>query len=87
MPQPKSKKLLKLQVDLGEEKPRQIIAGIAEFYDTENLIGTQACVLANLAPAKLMGEISQGMILACKDENGLSLLRTEHARANGSRIS
>lgn len=84
---PKSKKLLKLQVDLGEEKPRQIIAGIAEFYDTENLIGTQACVLANLAPAKLMGEISQGMILACKDENGLSLLRTEHARVNGSRIS
>ncbi|GAB0173431.1 methionine--tRNA ligase [Helicobacter trogontum] len=84
---PKSKKLLKLQVDLGEEKLRQIIAGIAEFYDAENLVGTQVCVLANLAPAKLMGEISQGMILACKDTNGLSLLRTEHARLNGSRIS
>ena len=84
---PKSKKLLKLQVDLGEEKPRQIIAGIAEFYDSDNLIGTQVCVLSNLAPAKLMGEISEGMILACKDIDGLSLLRSEHKRLNGTRIS
>ena len=84
---PKSKKLLKLQVDLGEVRHRQIIAGISEFYDSENLIGTQVCVLSNLAPAKLMGELSEGMILACKDADGLSLLRPEHKRLNGSRIS
>lgn len=83
----KSKKLLKLQVDLGEEKTRQIIAGISEFYDSQNLVGTQVCVLSNLAPAKLMGELSEGMILACKDIDGLSLLRPEKKRLNGSRIS
>ncbi len=84
---PKSNKLLKLKVDLGEDKPRQIIAGIAEFYDHENLINTQVCVLTNLKPAKLMGEISEGMILACKDSNGLSLLRPEHKKEKGSNIS
>lgn len=84
---PKSKKLLKLKVDIGEERERQIIAGISEFYECENLIGTQVCVLANLKPAKLMGELSEGMILACKDSHGLSLLRVGSKRENGSRIS
>ncbi|MEJ2372565.1 MAG: methionine--tRNA ligase, partial [Sulfurimonas sp.] len=45
---PKSKKLLKLQVDLGEERKRQILAGIKEFYSASELVGTQACVVANL---------------------------------------
>ncbi|MBD3841224.1 MAG: methionine--tRNA ligase, partial [Campylobacterales bacterium] len=52
---PKSNKLLKLQVDLGEGRNRQILAGIKEFYSAESLVGTQACVVANLKPAKLMG--------------------------------
>jgi len=84
---PKSKKLLLLQVDLGEEKPRQIVAGIKEWYSPEDLMGTQACVVANLKPAKLMGLRSEGMLLAAKDESGLSLLRPETSKASGTKVS
>jgi len=84
---PKSKKLLKLKVDLGEEKPRQIIAGIKEWYSPSDLVGTQACVVANLKPAKLMGMLSEGMLLAAKDENGLSLLRPEAPKKAGTKVS
>jgi methionyl-tRNA synthetase len=84
---PKSKKLLKLQVDIGEEKPRQILAGIKEFYSAESLVGTQACVVSNLKPAKLMGMMSEGMLLAAKDENGLHLLRPESSKKAGTQVS
>jgi methionyl-tRNA synthetase len=84
---PKSKKLLKLQVDVGEENPRQILAGIKEFYSADELVGTQACVVANLKPAKLMGMLSEGMLLAAKDENGLSLLRPETKKISGTKVS
>ncbi|NPA65969.1 MAG: methionine--tRNA ligase [Epsilonproteobacteria bacterium] len=83
---PKSKKLLKLQVDLGEETPRQIVAGIKEFYSPEDLKDTQVCVVANLKPAKLMGIVSQGMLLAAKDENGLCLIRPEKPKTAGTPI-
>ena len=83
---PKSKKLLKLQVDLGEENSRQIVAGIKDFYSAESLLGTQVCVVANLKPAKLMGILSEGMLLAAKDDNGLCLIRPESSRAAGSSI-
>ena len=83
---PKSKKLLKLQVDLGEEKPRQIIAGIKEWYSPEDLKGTQVCVVANLKPAKLMGMLSEGMLLAAKDDDGLCLIRPEKSKKSGSSI-
>jgi methionyl-tRNA synthetase len=84
---PKSKKLLKLQVDLGEGRNRQILAGIKEFYNAVDLVGTQACVVANLKPAKLMGMISEGMLMAAKDENGLSLIRPEAPKQIGTKIS
>jgi len=84
---PKSKKLLKLQVDLGESKNRQIIAGIKEFYSAESLVGTQACVVANLKPAKLMGMLSEGMLLAARDSDGLHLLRPEAPKAVGTKVS
>lgn len=84
---PKSTKLLKLQVDLGEGRLRQIISGISEFYQPDSLIGRQVCVVSNLKPAKLMGEISEGMILAVKDDNGLSLLSIDNHKENGSRVS
>ena len=84
---PKSKKLLKLQVDLGEEKPRQVVAGIKEFYTTDELVGTQACVVANLKPAKLMGMLSEGMLLAAKDKDGLCLIRPEKSKKIGTKIS
>ncbi|MCJ8325591.1 MAG: methionine--tRNA ligase [Campylobacterales bacterium] len=83
----KSKKLYKMQVDLGEERPRQILAGIKEYYTAEELLGTQVCVVANLKPAKLMGMISEGMLMAAKDENGLCLIRPEKTRTIGTKIS
>ncbi|MDD2448850.1 MAG: methionine--tRNA ligase [Sulfurimonas sp.] len=83
---PKSKKLLKLQVDLGESKPRQVVAGIKEFYSADSLVGTQVCVVANLKPAKLMGMISEGMLLAAKDEDGLCLVRPEKPKKAGTPI-
>ncbi len=82
----KSKKLLKLKVDLGEENPRQIVAGIKEFYSPNELIDSQVCVVANLKPAKIMGLLSEGMLLAAKDKDGLSLIRPEHKRNSGSLI-
>ena len=84
---PKSKKLLKLQVDVGEEKNRQVLAGIKEFYSAQELVGTQACVVANLKPAKLMGILSEGMLLAAKDDNGLHLIRPEQKKVSGTKIS
>ncbi len=65
----KSKKLLKLQVDLGDER-RQLVAGIAESYLPEEIIGKKIIVVANLQPAKLMGVESQGMLLAGETEDG-----------------
>ena len=83
---PKSKKLLKLQVDLGDETPRQIVAGIKEFYAPADLVDTQVCVVANLKPAKLMGMMSEGMLLAAKDEDGLCLIRPEKPKKAGTPI-
>jgi methionyl-tRNA synthetase len=83
----KSKKLLQLQVDLGEKQNRQILAGIKEFYSAQELVGTQVCVVANLKPAKLMGMLSEGMLLAAKDENGLCLIRPEKEKTIGTKIS
>jgi len=65
----KSKKLIKLQVDIGGEI-KQILAGIAEHYKLEELIGKTIVVVANLQPAKLMGEESLGMLLAANSEDG-----------------
>lgn len=83
---PKSKKLLLLQVDIGEEQPRQVVAGIKEWYSAESLLDTQVCVVANLKPAKLMGMKSEGMLLAAKDADGLSLIRPETPKTNGTKI-
>ncbi len=74
---PKSKKLLKLEVDLGSET-RQILAGIKESYsDPKALIGKLVIAVSNLKPAKLMGLESQGMLLAAKDSKGLKLITVD----------
>ena len=80
----KSDKLLKLQVDIGEEKPRQIVAGLAKFYSPEELVDRKVCVVANLQPAKLFGTLSEGMILAT-GESGALLSPDENAEI-GERI-
>lgn len=82
----KSEKLVKLQVDLGTEK-RQILAGIAQSYEPEELVGKRVIVVANLKPAKLFGLESQGMLLATEDENGKSqVLEVKENVKPGTRI-
>lgn len=71
---PNADKLLKLQVDLGDER-RQIVAGIAEAYEPEALIGKRIIVVANLKPARIRGVESQGMLLAA-DHGGKPTLAT-----------
>ena len=83
----KSKKLLLLQVDIGEEEHRQVVAGIKEWYSAKDILNTQVCVVANLKPAKLMGMKSEGMLLAAKDGDGLCLIRPEKPKSNGTSIS
>ncbi len=78
-----SEKLLRFMIDLGEERPRQIISGIAKFYDPAALIGKQICVLANLKPAKIFKHSSEGMILSAED-GSLTLLSTLAPVKNGA---
>jgi methionyl-tRNA synthetase len=75
---PKSKKLIKLLVDLGSEQ-RTVLAGIAEAYQPESLVGRTIVIVANLKPAKLMGIESNGMVLAASPEGGKPVLVTVEA--------
>ncbi len=84
-PVPKSKKLRRLIVDIGEE--RQVVAGIAQSHQPEDIIGKQVIVVANLQPAKLMGVESHGMVLAVRDGDALRLVTTEQPVAAGCRVS
>jgi len=81
-----AKKLVKVLVDLGEEKPRQVVAGIAEYVNPESLLGKNVVVLANLEPKKFMGLESRGMLLAA-DVNGKPVLLTvEESVPPGTRV-
>jgi methionyl-tRNA synthetase len=81
-PIPKAKKLLKLEVDMGQK--RTLVAGIAEKYAVEELIGKQVIVVANLKPAKLMGVLSNGMVVAAVDDSGPTLASFEKKLAPGT---
>jgi len=83
---PNSKKLMKLKIDLGSEQ-RTLVAGIAESYEAEQLVGRTVAIVANLKPAKLMGIESNGMILAASADGGkATLVAFEEAPAPGTRI-
>ena len=82
----KSEKLLKLKVQVGESV-RQIVAGIGKYYAPESLVGKQVVVVANLKPAKLMGQTSEGMLLAAKDGETLALLQPDKPVSPGSKVS
>ncbi|MBC7981612.1 methionine--tRNA ligase subunit beta [Candidatus Parcubacteria bacterium] len=69
-----SEKLLKLEVDFGEDKTRTVVSGIAGHVDLENFIGSQKVFITNLEPRAIMGIESQAMILAGKDGQGLALI-------------
>ncbi|MCF8720367.1 methionine--tRNA ligase [Nitrospina gracilis] len=81
----KSKKLIKLKVDLGSEQ-RQVVAGIAESYEPERLVGRKVILVANLKPAKLMGIESQGMILAGSDKDKVVLAGFDEELELGARV-
>lgn len=86
---PKADRLLRLEVDLGDER-RQLVAGIAAFYQPEQLVGRKIVVVANLEPARLRGVESRGMLLAAGGrEPGvpLGLLTVDETIPNGTRVS
>lgn len=87
-PVKKSNKLYQFQVDMGSYGQRQILAGIAQFYRPEEIVGKRAIFVANLAPRKMMGTYSQGMMLFAKDdEGGYSLVTVGENIKPGTRLS
>lgn len=82
---PKTDKLIKLQVKIGNEE-RTIVSGIAQHYEPENLIGKNVIVIANLKPAKLRGIESRGMVLAASDGEGNLVLADAPGIASGSKV-
>jgi methionyl-tRNA synthetase len=83
-PVPKARKLLKVSVDIGEE--RTIVAGISGSYEPDELTGRQVIIVANLKPAKLMGVLSQGMLLAAVDDNGARILTPDQPAVPGTSV-
>ncbi len=96
-PHPNADRLVKLQLDDGSGEPRQICAGIREHYEPEALVGRQIVIVANLAPRKIRGEESRGMLLAASDmpkdgaasqgERKVILLRPDAELPPGSIVS
>ena len=80
---PKADKLLKIKVDLGNEE-RQIVSGIREHYEADEIIGKKVLVVTNLKPVKLRGELSQGMILTAEKDARLTLVSVPNGIENGS---
>lgn len=84
---PKTKKLLKFKVDTGLDK-RTVVSGIAEYYEPEELIGRKVCILLNLAPRKIKGIESQGMLLLSEEADGqLYFIEPGEKASNGTRVS
>jgi len=83
-----SDKLLKLEVDLGQHGLRQILSGVAPYFKPEELVGKQGIFVANLAPRKMLGQESQGMMLFAKDEVGnMRMITVGGFVENGTRVS
>lgn len=82
-----SNKLLRFRLDAGDKGHRQILSGIAKFYpNPEELIGRKVCIVSNLKPRKMMGYVSQGMILSSEHDGQLHLLAADPNAANGAWI-
>lgn len=79
-------KLYILSVDFGEKKPRQILSGIREYVQGEDMLGKQFPFVTNLAPRMLRGHESQGMILAGSDATGLALFNPSKPLVNGTQL-
>ena len=85
-PVPKSRKLMRLMVELAKGEERQIIAGIADSYEAESLVGRTVVVVANLKAAKLMGQLSQGMLLAASVDGKAKLVGFDADVPPGSQV-
>lgn len=85
-PHPSADKLVVLQVDIGESKERQVVAGIKNYYKVEELVGKKVVIFANLKPVNLRGFDSNGMILAAVNNKDVVLLTTDKPINNGARI-
>lgn len=84
---PKADRLFRCEVDLGEEKPRQILAGLKEHFTAEDLLGRQVVVVANLKPRKIRGLESHGMMLALKTAEGMEMLTASGEVPAGTKAS
>ena len=84
-PIPRAKKLLKLEIDMGVK--RTIVSGIAENYSPEDLVGKQVIVVANLKPVKLMGVLSQGMLLAATEDKSITIATLDAKVKPGTSLS
>jgi methionyl-tRNA synthetase len=84
---PDADKLLILKVDLGEERPRQVVAGLAQHYKPEDLPGQDAAAVVNLAPRKIRGEISEAMLLTAQAQGRVILLTAPGALPPGAKIA
>ncbi|MCK5082594.1 MAG: methionine--tRNA ligase subunit beta [Candidatus Omnitrophica bacterium] len=82
---PNADRLYVMKVDTGTQE-RQLVAGIRLSYAPEELVGRRVVIAANLEPATIRGEESQGMILAASDENGISVLSPDRDVALGSKV-
>lgn len=83
---PDSRNLYKLQVDMGDET-RQIVTGLVGYYTAEELKGKVIAVLVNLKPARIFGQMSNGMLLAAELEEKLALLTVDREIPNGARVT
>lgn len=89
LPHPDADKLMILKIDEGKQELRQLVAGIKQYYTSEELVGKQIVFLANLEPRPLRGEMSNGMILAAgsDEENTCVILTTEKQVSDGTKVS
>jgi len=82
----KSEKLLKFQLNDGSGTPRQILSGIAKYYQPEELVGKTVVAVANLAPRKMMGQVSNGMLLSAEKDDSLTLIMLEDSIEAGAKF-
>ena len=83
---PNADKLMIIRVDLGQERPRTLVAGLKQYYSYEELTGKQIVVVTNLEPARLRGVNSEGMLLAAQEGEKVVVLTTDVPIAPGSRV-
>ena len=83
---PNADRILRLEIDFGKGQPRQILSGLAEYFAPEELVGRQVCAVLNLAPRKIRGLVSHGMVLTAEQEGRLVLLQPGGPMPDGSRI-